>query len=129
MKSYGIFVKKNQNNESIEDVVLVKEGFNFYVLFFNVLWFLSKKMWVCSAIYMAAIFFVVHIFSLWVAIPIAYLILFFSGFEANNLLMKKFQRDNYYFVGYSSGNDEKEAKLRFLDSLNQENKDKNKVIY
>ena len=57
------------------------------------------------------------------------LILIFVGLEANNFLIKKFQKNNYYFVGYSTGNDEKEAKLRFLDNVNKENKNNNKIIY
>ena len=129
MKSYSIFVKKSKNDESIDDVILVKEGFNFYALFFNILWFLLKKMWICSAVVTTVICLICYVFSYSVATSIISLILIFIGFEANNLLIKKFQKNNYYFVGYSSGNDEKEAKLRFLDSVNQENKDKNKIFY
>ncbi len=129
MKSYSIFIKKNKENESVDDVILVKEGFNFYALIFNILWFLFKKMWICSIVFIIIIPSILYIFSHFVAFSIILLILVFIGLEANDLLIKKFQKSDYYFVGYSTGNDEKEAKLRFLDSLNQENKDKNKVIY
>ncbi len=129
MKSYSIFIKKNKENESVDDVILVKEGFNFYALIFNILWFLFKKMWICSIVFIIIIPSILYIFSHFVAFPIILLILVFIGLEANDLLIKKFQKSDYYFVGYSTGNDEKEAKLRFLDSLNQENKDKNKIIY
>lgn len=129
MKSYSIFIKKNKENESVDDVILVKEGFNFYALIFNILWFLFKKMWICSIVFIIIIPSILYIFSHFVAFPIVLLILVFIGLEANDLLIKKFQKSDYYFVGYSTGNDEKEAKLRFLDSLNQENKDKSKVIY
>ena len=40
MKSYSIFIKKNDKSESIDDVILLKEGFNFYAFFFNIFWFL-----------------------------------------------------------------------------------------
>ena len=55
MKSYSIFIKKNKENESVDDVILVKEGFNFYALIFNILWFLFKKMWICSIVFIIII--------------------------------------------------------------------------
>ena len=75
MKSYSIFVKKSKSDESIDDVILVREGFNFYALFFNILWFLLKKMWICSAVITAMICLICYIFSYSVATSIIFLIL------------------------------------------------------
>ncbi len=129
MKSYSIFIKKNDKSESIDDVILLKEGFNFYAFFFNIFWFLYNKLWICSLIYIILISLLTYFFSYFVILSINLLILIFVGLEANNFLIKKFQKNNYYFVGYSTGNDEKEAKLRFLDNVNKENKNNNKIIY
>lgn len=129
MRSYSIFIKKNKENESIDDVILIKEGFNFYASIFNIFWFLFNKMWICSFIFISIVSLIIYIFCNCIALSMIFLILIFIGFEANNLLIRKFQGSDYYFVGYSTGNDEKEAKLRFLDNFNKENKDKNKVIY
>ena len=129
MKSYSIFIKKNDKSESIDDVILLKEGFNFYAFFFFFFWFLYNKLWICSLIYIILMSLLTYFFSYFVILSINLLILIFVGLEANNFLIKKFQKNNYYFVGYSTGNDEKEAKLRFLDNVNKENKNNNKIIY
>lgn len=129
MKSYSIFIKTNKDNGSIDDVILIKEGFNFYAFIFGIFWFLVKKMWICSIIFLTIVFLISYFFCYFIAFAIVLLLLIFIGFEANDLLIKKFQKNNYYFAGYTTGNDEKEAKLRFLDDLNQENEDKNKIIY
>lgn len=42
-----------------QDVVLVKDGFNWLALFFPTLWFLAKKMWLVFAIYLAIQAFIV----------------------------------------------------------------------
>ncbi len=44
MKLYSALIKKDQNNK-IEDVVLLDEGFSFLAFLFSGLWFLFHKMW------------------------------------------------------------------------------------
>ena len=47
---------------------------------------------------------------------ICYLI--YSSFEFIDWKTDQLKNNGYKYLGYSSGNDEKEAKLKFLESLN-----------
>lgn len=129
MKSYCIFIKKNKETEAMEDVILVKGSFNFNAMFFNIFWFLYHKMWICFSVSLlifsfANLFLVEKTFFVFLLV-----FLIFIGLEANNLLLYNFKKGDYFFAGYSLGNDEKEAKVRFLDNINKENRNNNKVIY
>lgn len=129
MKSYCIFIKKNKETEAMEDVILIKDGFNFNAMLFNIFWFLYHKMWI-SFFIVLFIFSISNLFLIGIVFFIFLLLfLIFIGLEANNILLYKFKNGDYFFAGCSLGNNEKEAKIRFLDSINKENRDNNKVIY
>lgn len=129
MKTYTIFIKENKQNRAVEDVILVKEGFNFFAMIFNIFWLLYNKLWLFAGISFCLINIVFSLFSTYVYFVFLMMFLFLIGFEANNLLIYRFQRENYTFAGFSLGNDEDDAKIKFLDSINKENKDKGKIIY
>ncbi len=129
MKTYTIFIMENKKNRAVEDVILVKEGFNFFAMIFNIFWLLYNRLWLFAAISFILINFILSIFSTYVYFIFLLLFAVFIGFEANNLLIYRFQRENYTFAGFSLGNDEDDAKIKFLDSVNKENKDKGKIIY
>lgn len=57
--------------------------------------------------------------SSYIIIPIQLAICIYIGFEYQDWITVKMVKDGYQFLGYSSGNDEKEAKLKFLDNLNE----------
>lgn len=128
MNSYSIFVKQSKKSKALEDVILVKEGFNFFAMFFNIFWFLCNKLYLFAIIYFILIKFAFAIFSVYIAWTFAFLFSLLIGFEANNLLLYRFQREKYFFIGYTTGNNRKEAEVRFLDEVNREAKEKN-IVY
>lgn len=128
MKTYNIFIKQNKDNEAVEDILLIKEGFNMFAFVFNIFWFLSNKLWLFAAIAFAIINLVTIIFSPIVSSAFMFLFSLLIGFEANNLLLYRFQREKYYFVGYTTGNNRKEAELRFLDDINKNAKNNEKIV-
>ena len=129
MNTYSIFVKQNRKSKSLDDVILVKEGFNIFAMIFNMFWFLYNKLYLFFFISLIIINFSILIFSYNIAIVFIFLFCLLIGFEANDLLLYRFQREKYFFIGYSTGKDKEEAQLRFFDEINNEAKNKNQVIY
>ena len=127
--TYSIFVKQNKKTRALDDVILVKEGFNFFAMVFNIFWFLCNKLYLFAFLFFIITDFACIVFSPMVAGTFIVLFSILVGFEANNLLLYRFQREKYFFVGYSTGNNRKEASIRFLDEVNKEAKEKNSVIY
>lgn len=129
MNTYSIFVKQNRRSKSLDDVILVKEGFNVFAMIFNIFWFLSNKLYLFTIISFVIINFSMLFFSHSVFIVFLFLFCLLIGFEANNLLLYRFQKEKYFFVGYSTGKNKEEAQLRFLDEVNKEAKNNNQVVY
>lgn len=129
MNTYSIFVKQNKKSKSLDDVILIKEGFNVFAMMFNIFWFLYNKLYLFFFISLIIINFSILIFSYNIAVVFIFLFCLLIGFEANNLLLYRFQREKYFFIGYSTGKDKEEAQLRFLDEVNKEAKNNNQVIY
>lgn len=128
MKTYNIFIKQNKNNKAVEDVLLIKEGFNVFAFMFNIFWFLFNKLWLFAAISFAVVNLIIMLFSPVISFAFIFLFSLLIGFEANNLLLYRFQREEYYFVGYTTGNNRKDAELRFLDDINKNAKNNEKIV-
>jgi hypothetical protein len=128
MKTYNIFVKKDRKTGTIDDVLLIREGLNLYAIVFNVFWFLFHQLWEMAIVICATA-------SLALFMPLAlgfvflFVLLLLVGLESNNILMYILdRRGNYYFAGFSIGTDRQDAKLKFLDEINKDNRDNNFVI-
>jgi hypothetical protein len=129
MKTYDIFIKQNTNNTKIEDVILVKAGFNWWVFLFNIFWFLANRLWKFSAfllIYYYAINTLLSPFASKILIILTNVVI---AFEFENILVYRFKKENYYFVGIAMGKDEDEAKINFLEHINNQNKEDGRVIF
>jgi hypothetical protein len=50
------------------------------------------------------------------------------GFEAENALFYRLKKEKYYFVGFSIGVDESDAKMKFLEQINKQNKIEDKLM-
>ena len=128
MKFYNIFLKESKDKK-IEDLVLIKEGFNIFALIFNVLWLMSKKCFFSSIIFLFLIFTAKSFLNIYGFMAIYILLSLLISFEGHRLLIKDYIWSDYKYLGYTSGNNEKEAKRRFLDYCNkdiEENDFKNK---
>lgn len=119
MNFYNIFLK-NDDKGVVKDVILLKEGFNIYPFIFGVFWFLYKKCYI-SVIILTIINYVINTFvntGYYIAIYVGIALL--MGFESNRILIKKYIKSDYKYLGYTSGKNEIEAKRRFLDSINKD---------
>lgn len=128
MKTYNIFVKQNKDNNAVEDVLLIKEGFSVSAFLFTVFWFLFNKLWLFAGISFMVMNIIGFIFSPVVSFVFVILFSLLVGFEANNLLLYRFQREGYYFVGYTTGKSRGDAELRFLDDVNRDAKGDGRVV-
>lgn len=129
IKTYNIFIKQNKTSNAVDDILFIKDGFNAFAFLFNIFWFLSVKLWLFAFLFFAIITFANIIFSPLVSSIFSFMLSLLVGFEANNLLLYRFQRDGYYFVGYSFGNNKKEAEIKYLEEINKNAKDSGAIVY
>jgi hypothetical protein len=129
VKIYDVFIKQNAQNSKIEDVLLVKAGFNWQAFLFSIFWFLFNRLWLFSFLFLMYCFMVNIFLSSFASKVFIVLTNVVLGFEAENILVYRFRKENYYFVGIAMGRDEDEAKVKFLEDINKQNKDDGKVIF
>ena len=129
-KIYKIFLKKNKDG-AFEDLELIKDGFSAPALIFSIFTLLYKKLWRQFFIFLFLMIFLVLIKNTYVPsyiiLPVQITMCIYIGFEYSDWLSNKLIKDNYQFLGYSSGLDEREAKLKFLDNLNDNYKKDDKL--
>jgi hypothetical protein len=129
MKPYSIFVHRNKINGSLENILLVEECFNYKAALFHVFWFLLHGLWYISLGILLLLSLTFYLPNFW-RFLVQTLLLLLAGFEANDLRCHHLDRTgNYFFSGFAMGMDESDAKLRFLEKINQEDETKNKIIY
>jgi hypothetical protein len=131
MKLFYIYVKKSLN-QTIDDVVVIKNGFSFFAFTFNIFWFLQHKMWKKSVV-----LFCINIILGFIAskhwfdgmdILITELgLIVIIGLNANYWYEKKLLKENYQFFGCAYSNNENEAKLKFFSGL-LDAKDKSNIF-
>jgi len=121
MKTYKIFLKKTKQG-IFEDVIMVKEGFILWAFLFNVVWLFYKKVFK-QALLMTSLFFILSILNNTITFLIIFsiqlAITFYIGFEASDWYAESLKKRGYEFLGYASGRNAKEARLRFLDEINR----------
>lgn len=105
-----------------EDVVLVKDGFNWSALFLPTVWLFAKKMWIVLGIYLViqtifiTIFYVFNLPSEFLTITkITGNIIF--GFEGNNLYRWSLARARYREFETIAARDHVAAEHRFFSYL------------
>ncbi len=105
-----------------QDVVLVKDGFNWLALFFPTLWFLAKKMWLVFAIYLAIQAFIVAlVFGANMPTEILTITKFTGnvilGFEGNTIHRWSLNRSRYRERLTVAARDMIAAEHRFFSSI------------
>ncbi|MEI6187677.1 MAG: DUF2628 domain-containing protein [Alphaproteobacteria bacterium] len=119
MKTYNVYIKA-KSKDNIDDLILVKEGFNWYCLNFSGLWAIYKAVWSVLLAYIVATFAGIilvklsilsnigmQIFSLITSVMIS--------FHANDLYGRSLVKRGYKLRGISIGKSYDEALLRFID--------------
>lgn len=120
MKLYNALIKKN-NQGTIEDIILIKEGFSYPAFFFSGLWFLYHKMWKEFAVLaLINILFAVSskISSGFDKAALEFAFIFIIALNANYWFCEKLLKTkNYEFIGLVFGDNAANAKLRFIKNL------------
>jgi hypothetical protein len=122
MKSYSIFVKQNPKNNKVEDVFLIKEGFHWKACVFNIIWLLLNRLWIASLAFLLLYSLVELIFSPFASGVIFCFVCLLLGFEAENILFYRLKKEQCLFMGFSTGIDEDDARIKFLEQINKERK-------
>jgi len=105
-----------------QDVVLVKDGFNWSALFLPTVWFLAKKMWLVFAIYLV-IQALLLVIVFWGELPSDVLTItkitgnLILGFEGNNLQRWSLARARYKERETVAARDIVAAEHRFFSQL------------
>ena len=134
MKLYKFFLKKDKNGK-IDDIQVVKEGFNFYIFIFQFLYLVYLRLWKHAVILFCIMFFSNYIIKYnlrFISLPLQISVLLYYAFELNDLIAINLVKNKYEYLGKSFGNDPDEAKLNFLKELdkNYSGDDKlEKIIY
>lgn len=118
MKLYSALVKQDQQ-DGLFDLVLVKEGFHFSAFFFGIFWLCYHRIWFALAaqaavgalIYSCCSF--GYISSLQSLILDATMLAMIAS-NADRLLEYSYKKRGYEFVAMIVGNDELEARARLL---------------
>ena len=131
MKTYRIFFKKTPHG-IFEDVVMVKEGFIFWAFLLGLIWLFNKRIFKMGFL-ISIIFILLYLvetsgfLDYSITLPIQLAIFLYIGFEAGDWYEKVLKKRGYKFLGHASGRDAKEARLRFLDKINQDNQKNMKI--
>ena len=126
MKLFNIYIKKLPD-QTIKDLIIIKNGFSFLAAIFNIFWFLQRKMWRESLVFiLVSIIFGLIFRNIW--LDIADLCMFglmlMIGLNANYWYEQNLLSQNYQFFGCVYGKNEDEAKLKFFaNQLCDENRD------
>ena len=127
MKVYRIFLKKDGENK-IEDLKILKEGFDFNSLLFGCFYFYLRRLWWQEGVILIILLLSIFMPSLFfIFFPLLFVILVYFGFKSVNWYSKKLLDLGYVYLGYSIGNNIKEAKLKFLETLNNDYSDNDKL--
>ena len=130
MKIYRIFLKKADSGK-IQDLELIAEGYSYLSLFFGFFYLFYKKLWLQGLlVFLLCLLsmtaqYILSGFYIGVIAVLGSLV--FSGFEYIDWKSKKMIKDGYQYLGYSSGNNEREAKLKFLENINSNQEQSNKM--
>lgn len=108
-----------------EDVVMVKDGFNWSALFLPTVWFLSKKMWLVFGVYLAGQALLISV-VFWAELPLEVFTIIkitgniILGFEGNNLQRWSLHRARYKEREIIAARDLVSAERRFFSNLTQD---------
>jgi hypothetical protein len=120
MKLFNIYVKKSEN-DSIEDLVVVKSSFSYLAFIFSFFWFLQHKMWKESLVFIVvnsflALLFHKNFFGSFDFIIMEAGLLAIIGLNCGYWFEQNLLKNKYQFVGNVFGQNKDEAKLRFISN-------------
>ena len=114
MNFYTIHCK----NQEASPPIALKEGFNWYHLFFNIFWAAYNRVWTLVTIYIALYFFLGILGYLGLNVSIINIIIFVIyisiSFHANDFYRSSIKKHGYFFTDLTIANSTDEALYHFL---------------
>ena len=103
-----------------ENCILVKEGFNWYNLFFGIFWSVYKRIWDLSLIHLGVflITFIVlkfHLLDKTITQTIGFFLSIAIAFYANDFYRKTLEKKGYELVDVVASKNKETALMRFLE--------------
>ena len=119
MKLYNSYIKTRETGD-VEDLIFIKNGFSFYALFLNVLYFMYYGMYRLLFIVLFSEIALVKMLGVYNPSIFDVLIIIIStslviGVNANYWHSKFLARKGYKFIGSVFGENKEAAKLRFVE--------------
>ena len=121
MKTYNVYIhSKTDSQDEPQDIILVKDGFNWPCLIFGIFWGLYKRVWSVVFIYIAlyivgSILGKIPLLALTQLFVVKLFISILIAFHANDLWGKSLVKRGYKSSGIVIGTNHDTALLRFLD--------------
>jgi hypothetical protein len=118
-KIYTVYEKLEVSEPSAR-MVMVREGFSFWALIFNLLWLLAHRLWLAALGYVA-ISAVITLGGQWLGLPdisigvLQLLLQCVLAFNAYDLMRMKLTRQGYHFAGVIAAESEMHAQRRYFE--------------
>jgi hypothetical protein len=129
MNLYKGLVKLDKDNK-IEDIVVIDEGFSWVALIFNPIWFLFHKMWLEFFLFLSILILFnwtsrFGIYDFFMQASLIFMMALNSKSWYFDALIK---RKKYCFMAMVFGMNATEAKIKFINQINLQNKENNEKI-
>lgn len=124
MKFYNVFYKKSKHHD-LENILFLKEGFNFFAFLFGPFWFLFHRMWkeFFTLLLISSVFISlknIAFFSQFDLLLMQAALAFFVAINANHWLAESLNRKkNYRLLGFVIAKNTDEARLKFVNIFAQ----------
>lgn len=119
LKTYTVHIKTDNNN-NVQDIVFVEEGFSWKAFIFSILWTLFNRLWLASII-LFIVYATIEILNNKGTVPVMSFALIkisidvLLGFFADDILRAKLDRQGYVFYAIVAAESQAQAQLRFLE--------------
>ena len=129
MNLYKALVKFDKDNK-IEDVIVIDEGFSWGALILNPIWFLFHKMWLEFFLFLSILILFnwtsrFGIYDFFMQASLIFMMALNSKTWYFDALTK---RKKYCFMAMVFGANATEAKIKFINQINLQNKENNEKI-
>lgn len=130
MKTYKIFLKRSKDG-TIEDLQLIYKGFDILAFLLQIFYLFYQKLKVqakTTIIVFVVLYFLYYLsFSIYTIIILYLVICVYIGFKYHDWKSRNLIMRGYEFLGAISGKNQKQAKLDFLEKLNNNYQEKDKL--
>ncbi len=130
MRTYKIFLKKSKKG-TIEDLQIIYKGFDFLAFLLQIFYLFYQKLKVqakTTIIVFVVLYFLYYLsFSIYTIIILYLVICVYIGFKYHDWKSRNLLMRGYEFLGTIGGKNQKQAKLDFLEKLNDNYQEKDKL--